>query len=505
MDNTEKAPEKADFSAENSPVQVITEEKITDVQPEQKQDEHVPHYKRRERPKGDTIYCDARSMAVKILTRVERTDAYLDKLIDFEIKTELLNDYDKSLLNEICHGVIRWMRRLDWFLNGFYRGNWEKCTPEIKNTLRVALYQILFLNKIPDFAAVNEAVEFVKKISTQKHADVVNGLLRTIIRTKEALVYPTREIDEIKYLGIMQSHPNWMVKRWIQRFGFDEAEKLAESNNKRPILTLRVNTLKTNKNEVVKRLEERQMTVRTCRHINYFITLRLMSKIYLDEDFRDGFYTVQDESAGLPSLLLNPSENDVVLDMCAAPGGKATHMAQMMKNCGKIYAVDKYDAKVRVMQKNAERLGVTNIEFIQDDNRSPQNEIFQGRNFDKVLLDAPCSGLGVLSKKPEIRWKREPEDVLELTNLQKELLENASKLVKEGGVIVYSTCSTEQEENMDVINDFLEKHPEFSLDDASKFVDRVLVNEKGCVETFPHRHGIDGSFAARLVRAGQNV
>ena len=167
---------------------------------------------RRVRPKGDTIYSDARSLAVKILTRVERTDSYLEKLIDYEIKTEVLNDYDKSLLNEICHGVIRWMRRLDWFLNGFYRGQWEKCMPEIKNTLRVALYQILFLNKIPDYAAVNEATEFVKKISTQKHADVVNGLLRTIIRTKEELIYPTREIDEVKYLGIMQSHPNWMVK-----------------------------------------------------------------------------------------------------------------------------------------------------------------------------------------------------------------------------------------------------------------------------------------------------
>jgi len=500
MENTEKAPENSGLSNETPPV--ITEEKPV-VQPEQSQKtggEGSQQYKRREKPKGDTIYSDARSLAVKILTRVERTDAYLEKVIDFEIKNELLNDYDKSLLNEMCHGVIRWMRRLDWFLNGFYRGNWEKCTPEIKNTLRVALYQILFLNKIPDFAAVNEAVEFVKKISTQKHADVVNGLLRTIIRTKENLVYPTREIDEVKYLGIMQSHPNWMVKRWINRFGFDEAEKLAESNNKRPILTLRINTLKTKKEEILKRLDSKQMTVRVCRHINYFITLRLMSKIYLDEDFKNGLYTVQDESAGLPSVLLNPSENDLVLDMCAAPGGKSTHLAQIMKNKGKIVAVDKYDAKIKMMMKNAERLGVTNIEFVQDDNRDPQSELITGQKFDKILLDAPCSGLGVLSKKPEIRWKREPENILELVKIQKEFLENASKLVKEGSIIVYSTCSTEQEENMDIVNDFLEHHPEFRIDDAGKYVDKSLVNEQGCVETFPHRHGIDGSFAARLIK-----
>lgn len=458
-------------------------------------------HNRRERPKGDTIYCDARSIAVKILTRVERTDSYLDKLIDYEIRnSETLNDYDKSLLNEICHGVIRWMRRLDWFLNGFYRGNWEKCTPEIKNTLRVALYQILFLNKIPDFAAVNEAVEFVKKISTQKHADVVNGLLRTIIRTKAELVLPTREIDEVKYLGIMQSHPNWMVKRWIQRFGFDEAEQLAESHNKRPILTLRINTLKTSRDAVLKKFDEKQIVYRTCKYIDYFVTLRLMSKIYLDEDFLNGLYTVQDESAGLPSILLAPKENDSILDMCAAPGGKSTHIAQLLGGKGKVYAVDKYDAKIKMIKQTAERLGVTNVEYIQDDAMDFQSDAIKDMKFDKILLDAPCSGLGVLSKKPEIRWKREQKDITALSELQKKMLNAAPKYLKPGGVIVYSTCTTEQEENMDVVKDFLEKNPEFMIEDASKFVNKELVNAEGCVETFTHKHGIDGAFAARLIR-----
>ena len=455
---------------------------------------------RKPRPRGETLYSDSRTLAVKILTRVERTDSYLEKLIDYEIKTEQLNDYDKSLLNEICHGVIRWMRRLDWFLNGFYRGQWEKCMPEIKNTLRVALYQILFLNKIPDYAAVNEATEFVKRISTQKHADVVNGLLRTIIRTKEELVYPTREIDEIKYLGIMQSHPNWMVKRWIQRFGFDDAEKLCEANNKRPILTVRINTLKTSKDDFLKRLSEKNILYRFCRHTDNFITLRLMSKIYLDEDFINGNYAVQDESAGLVSVLLNANENDVILDMCAAPGGKSTHVAQLLKNKGKIFAIDKYDAKIRTMKENANRLGVTNIEFVQDDASDFHTDIITSERFDKILLDAPCSGLGVLSKKPDIRWKREIEDILGLAKLQKKLLNNAVKYLKPSGVIVYSTCTIEPEENMEVVNDFLEHHPEFKIDDASRYIGKDLVNQDGCIETFPHRHGIDGSFAVRLVR-----
>jgi 16S rRNA (cytosine967-C5)-methyltransferase len=291
-----------------------------------------------------------------------------------------------------------------------------------------------------------------------------------------------------------------MVKRWIARFGFDEAEKLAESNNKRPILTLRINTLKTNKQEVLKRLEERNITTRVCRHIDYFITLRLMSKIYLDEDFLNGYYTVQDESAGIPSLLLQPKETDLVLDMCAAPGGKSTHLAQMMKNKGKIIAVDKYDAKINVMTAAAQRLGATNIEFIQDNAVDFQDERIKDQKFDKILLDAPCSGLGVLSKKPEIRWKREVEDIFQLAELQKKLLNAAAVLLKDGGAIVYSTCTTEQEENMEVVKDFLGKHPVFKIDDASKYVHRELVNAEGCVETFPHRQGIDGAFSARLIK-----
>jgi 16S rRNA (cytosine967-C5)-methyltransferase len=468
---------------------------------QQETGEEVKPFKKFQKPRGDTIYGDVRSLAVKVLTRVERTDAYLDKLIDFEVRNaDFLNEYDKSLLNEISHGVMRWMRRLDWFLNGFYRGNWEKAVPEIKNAMRVALYQILYLNKIPDYAAVNEATEFVKRFSTQRHGDVVNGLLRTIIRTKETLVYPTREIDEVNYLGIMQSHPNWLIRRWIQRFGFDDAEKLAESNNKRPILTLRINNLRTTRDEVITKLNEKGIATRICRNLHYFITVRLMSKIYLDEDFQNGLYTVQDESAGLVSVLLAPNPGDIILDMCASPGGKTTHLSQLMRNNGKIIAVDKYDVKIKTLRANAVRLGCTNIEFIQDDAADFSSDIITTQRFDKILLDAPCSGLGVLSKKPEIRWKRELKDIVYLSGVQMNMLENAVKYLKPGGVIVYSTCTTEPEENLEVISKFLELHPEFKIDDASKYVNKELVNTEGCIETFPYKHNMDGSFAARLVK-----
>jgi 16S rRNA (cytosine967-C5)-methyltransferase len=449
------------------------------------------------------LYEDARSCAVKILCRVERTDSYLDKLVDAELKNDTLNDFDKALLNELSHGVVRWMRRLDWFLNGFYRGQYEKCLPEVRNAMRVALYQILFLNKIPYSAAVNEAVEFVKRTHGEKHAGVVNGLLRTIIRTLDNLVWPTREIDEVNYLGMVQSHPNWMVKRWIQRFGFDDTEKMCEANNRRPIMGLRVNLNKISLPEFENYLQEKNINFRKSQYLANFYTVKTMSKIYTDELFRKGIFTVQDESAGLVSHLLNPKKDELVIDICSAPGGKSSHMSELMNNEGQIIAVEKYLSRLEVMQKNFERLGVKNIKLIHDDVNDPSTPYLREdlvEKADKILVDAPCSGLGVLSKKPDIKWKRELNDICELQKLQIEILENSLKYLKPQGAIVYSTCTTEQEENMDVIDNFLSKHPEFRIDNAGKFVDERLVNERGCIETFTFRNYIDGSFAARLVR-----
>ncbi len=450
---------------------------------------------------GKNLYSDARACAVKILCRVERTDAYLDKVLDSELKISTLNDYDKALLSELTHGVLRWLRRLDWFLNGFYRGQYEKCLPEVKNAMRVALYQILFLNKIPYAAAVNEAVEFVKKIRGEKHAGVVNGLLRTIIRTLENLVWPTREIDEVNYLGIIQSHPNWLVRRWINRFGFDEAEKLCEANNRIPILCLRVNKLKIKTEELLNYLKQKNINYRSVSYLDYFFTIKLMSKIYTDELFKSGYFSVQDISAGLVSHLVNPRESDLILDICAAPGGKSSHMSEIMNNKGRIVSVDKYLSRVEIMKTNFKRLGVTNAEPVHDDISNPQTDLLKSEligKADKILVDAPCSGLGVLSKKPDIKWKREVEDITKLQKLQLDLLESSLKYLKPGGSIIYSTCTVEYDENFSVVKSFLEVHPEFTIEDAHNYVTPKVVNTNGCVELFPHTHFSDGSFAVIL-------
>ncbi len=467
--------------------------------PLQNPDENFPYYGNVDK----RVYNNARAIAVKILVRCERTDAYLDKIIDFEIRNSDLNDLDKALLNEISHGVIRWMRRLDWFLNGFYRGQYEKCLSDVKNAMRVALYQILFLNKIPYAAAVNEAVELIKKLRGDKHAGVVNGLLRTIIRTLDSLVWPTREIDEVNYLGIIQSHPNWMVRRWVTRFGFDEAEKLCEANNRRPKLSLRVNTNRVSVEEMEKHLEEKGIQHRRGNYLNNFLHIKMMSRIYDDEFFKKGLFSVQDESAGLMSKLLDPKENELVLDVCAAPGGKSSHISELMNGKGKVISIDKYLSKVEIMKKNFERMSLSNVLAFHEDIQEPKTELLREKllnKVDKVIVDAPCSGLGVITKKPDIKWKRESGDIIKLQKIQLEILEKASEYVRPGGALVYSTCTTEKEENEDVVAIFLERHKEFRVDRAEEYVSRDVVNSNGFIELFPHIHNIDGAFGARLIK-----
>lgn len=443
------------------------------------------------------LYTGPRGIAVKILNRVDRTDAYLDKLIDVELKYGELPGPDKALLNEIVHGVIRWERRLDWILRGFYKGEFSKCIPNLKNAMRVALYQILFLDNIPNYAAVNEAVDFVKKIHGEKSANLVNAVLRNIIRTIEEaeIRYPNPEEDEINYLGTYYSHPNWLVKRWLKRYGREFTERLMEENNQRPKLTLRFNSLLTERGSFIEKLQSAELKFRPSKYLEHFFVLLHLTNITDWNYFQQGYFSIQDESAGIPCLLLDPKPGETILDLCAAPGGKSTYIAELMKNEGKVIAVDKYESRINLMKKNVERLKITNIEFLEAD-----SETLEIPPVDKVLLDAPCSGLGVLTKKPEIKWKKDSEDIKRLTDIQTRLINNAAKLVKVGGTLVYSTCTIEPEENFEIIQKFLTEHLNFQLVKKHPNIHPDLIDENGCISTFPNIHDMDGSFVAKLVR-----
>ncbi|HWP81594.1 MAG TPA: 16S rRNA (cytosine(967)-C(5))-methyltransferase RsmB [Bacteroidota bacterium] len=444
----------------------------------------------------DSLYTGPRGIAVKILNRVERSDAYLDRLLESEMRSVEMNELDKGLMNEIVTGVIRWRMKLDWILTGFFHGNFTKAETNIKNALRVALYQILFLDRVPHSAAVNESVEFIKRLRGQKVADLVNAVLRNILRNIENIRYPDPNEDRIQHLAVIESHPYWLTKRWVERFGYDETRQLLSANNQRPDLTLRVNRLKIDFNYFLSKLEQHQIQFSRSPYLDYFVRVKHMAGIGSSDMFRQGFFVVQDESAGLAVLLLDPKPGDRVIDLCSAPGGKTTFIGELMRNVGEIVAIDRYESRLNLVKAACQRTGIANAHFIAADAAELQTQ-----PADRVLVDAPCSGLGVLSKKPDAKWKREPEDLEKLVQIQYSILDNAARLVKPGGVLVYSTCTTEPEENFMLVQSFLAKHPEFAIEAASKFVPEALTVQEGYVQTYPHKHGMDGAFAIRLKKA----
>jgi len=443
---------------------------------------------------GPEIYTGVRGIAVKILNRVDRTDAYLDKLLDIEIKNSELSGVDKALLFEIVHGVIRWLGRIDWILNGFYKGQFSKCIPNVKNAMRVALYQILFLDKIPEYAAVNEAVDFVKKLQGQKPADLTNAVLRNIIRSKNGIRYPNEKDEEINYLAAYYSHPSWIIKRWLKRYNRAFTEELLIANNNKPDMTLRVNNLVSSKDELKKLLEKVKLDYTDTKYLSNYIRLANLTNITDWDYFAKGYFTVQDESTGFPPTLLDPQPGMRVLDFCAAPGGKTAHLADLMKNEGEIVAIDQFESRLNILKKNLERMRVTNVKTIVADSR----EFDDQQKFDKVLVDVPCSGIGTLRKKPDIKWKRDLGDIRKLAITQNELLENAARQLKVGGELVYSTCTIEPEENYEIVSEFLKKNPDFELVPATGMFSDEVCDPNGCVQTYTNVHHIDGSFAAKI-------
>ncbi len=441
------------------------------------------------------LYSGVRGIAVKLLNRVDRTDAYLEKLLDIEIKNSELSGKDKALLFEIVHGVIRWLGRIDWILNGFYKGQFSKCIPNVKNSMRVALYQILFLDKIPEHAAVNESVEFVKKLQGEKSANLTNAVLRNIIRSKDSIRYPNKEEDIVGFYAAYYSHPTWMVKRWIKRFGEEETKNLLIANNNRPKHTLRINSLKTNSVELKSLLDSVDLKYKNGKYLSEYLELSSLTNISSWEYFQKGYFSIQDESTGFACKALDCKPDMKVLDLCAAPGGKTAFLADEMKNMGEIVAVDKFETRLEILKKNMERLGISNIRTVVKDSLK-----FDENDFDRVLADVPCSGIGTLTKKPDIKWKKDLSDIRQLNEIQLKLLEKASMSVKVGGIVVYSTCTTEPEENIEIVNKFLSSNDNFELVNLNGMFSPEVIDENGCVQTLPSRNNMDGAFVAKILR-----
>jgi 16S rRNA (cytosine967-C5)-methyltransferase len=431
-----------------------------------------------------------RELALKILNRIEKRDSYLNIVLNNILnKEKALSSLDRAFITDLVYGVTRHRLRIDWIIGEF--SNIKKIDTDIMNALRLGIYQLLFLDRVPPSAAINEAVKLVKQ-----HAKAfVNAVLRNIDRNREYIRYPDNSISNI---SILYSHPEWMVKRWYSRYGPEETRRICELNNRVPQITIRANKLKINRDDLIEILRKEGMReVSPAKFSKDGIYIRGSGSIERFKSFRDGLFQVQDEASQLISYILSPNLGDRVLDICSAPGGKTTHIAELMGNEGEIYSIDINRNRQLFLKRSCLRLGIDIVKIIIEDVLSYLDSI-KNIKFSKILIDPPCSGLGVLSRNPDIKWRRKEEDIYLLSELQLNIINNVSRFLEKDGIMVYSVCTLEKEENEDIIKKFLEDNKDFILIEVPKWLN--LFNNNGFFNTLPFIDIMDGFFAACLKR-----
>lgn len=438
----------------------------------------------------------ARETALKILLRVHRQEAYANVALAEELHRGILTDMDRRFVTELVYGTVKAGETLDWIIKKYLKLPWRKVDAPIQEILRLGTYQLLYMDKVPASAACNESVELAKKYGNQGAARFTNGVLRTMVRQPEKGRFPEGCGNATLQLALKEQHPEWLVRRFVKEFGFDAAEALCRFDNRRAPVSIRTNTLKTSPSELMLQLASLGVDAVRSSYVDEGFVLEGYGSLDALAPLQEGYCQVQDESSMLVAHVVDPMPGDLVLDVCSAPGGKTTHMAAMMGDRGRIVACDIYEHKIRRVMDNANRLGIHIIEPKLKDARKI-HEDFKGKA-DRVLVDAPCSGLGVLRRKPDSRWRKTPEMLRELPKLQLEILESASACVRSGGILVYSTCTITHEENQDVARTFLAGHPEFVLEHTGKRLPVARCDEM--VQLYPWCDGTDGFFIACMRR-----
>lgn len=440
----------------------------------------------------------SRELALQILYQVNEEGAYANLALDKALfPCTWLDPRDRGFITEIVYGSVKNRGKLDYVLNQFASTKVNKMDKWTRNLLRLSLYQILFLDKVPDSAAVNEAVKLAKHYG---HVDkFVNAVLRNILRGMDGIQWPDKAKDPVQYLMVQYSFPQWMVERFIRQYGLEDAERLCDWYNQPAAMWIRTNTLKTTRAELKQILEKEGLTVSESRHTPEGLKIENAVNLHKLKSFQQGLFTVQDESSMLVALAAEPAPGQRVLDVCSAPGGKTTHMAQLMKNKGTIYACDIHKHRLDLIAENCKRLGISNVELVQQDGTKLTKRWQEP--FDVVLCDVPCSGLGVLGRRADARWAKESEDIAGLYKIQKKILEEAAQLVVPGGTLIYSTCTIAPEENQEMVKAFISEHPEYELDETLTdcWLD-VDKEETGYVQFLPFIDDMDGFFIARMMR-----
>lgn len=446
-----------------------------------------------------------RRLILEILNRVEQHSSFLNILLpSFFIKYKP-KDLDKALMQEISYGVVRYKKRLDWIIEQFLTAKKKRLPLTIQNILRIGAFQMLYLEKIPDYAIVNESVDLAKNSPFSGYSGLVNGLLRNLIRGSIDIRWPDQEQDTIKYISVFYSFPEWLITRWVNRFGSEICIKICQASNTRPDLTLRVNPLKISMSQFQERLAKLKVSFRESKYLpNLALITNGFSDLTNTAFFQSGMFSIQDESSMLVSQFLAPEPGDTVIDLCSGPGGKATHIAQIMENKGEVIAFEVNKRRLEMVSQQSARLGTEIISTVLNDSRK-LNSKYLGKA-DKILVDAPCSGTGVIRKKPDLKWKEwSLEHLAELNLIQLSLLEGAAQYLKSGGELVYSTCSLEREENDELAWKFIKKHSDFVVLDSSQFVKkngivRYKTKITEAIQLIPGLSGddIDGSYMIKM-------
>ena len=435
-----------------------------------------------------------RELAMQVLQKVHVEDAYANVALVETLREIKLTERDRRFLTELVYGVTKAGETLDYMI-GRYVADLRKAQPAIRELLRLGFYQIFEMDRVPPSAACDTAVELAKKHGRRGADSFVNGVLRAALREPERAALPDGR--NAHALALRTWHPKWLVERWMRAYGYERTEELCRCNNTSAPLSVRVNTLRTNRPALMEQFTAAGAQVCASAWVPDGIVLGTHGALDELAPLRMGLAQVQDESSMLVAHVLAPEPGMTVIDACAAPGGKTTHIAQRMENRGRILAFDIYEEKIRRIERNAQRLGISIIEAQMCDAREI-GAAYAGQA-DRVLVDAPCSGLGVLRRKPDARWKKSPEDVKTLPPLQRAILASAAEAVKKGGVLVYSTCTMEECENTAIVADFLRTHTDFVLEETGGFLPVQKTTER-MVQIMPETDGPDGFFIARMRR-----
>lgn len=452
---------------------------------------------------GDFGYrvTSGRDLALQVLIRVESKEEFVNLTLSRYLNGSGLTGRERALASELAYGTVTRLNTLDWQLSQFLTRPLEKLTVPVRNILRMGLYQLYYLKRVPSSAAVNESVKLAYRYGHKGVAGFVNAVLRRASQQKKP-PWPDSSLEPLRYIALKHSHPLWMLDRWCTRFGFEETVLLCEANNRVPMLSIRVNTNKISASTLSRLLKKEGVLLKESNYLEEGLLVKSPRPLPLLSSFQKGFFTVQGESAMLASRALNPLPGERVVDLCSAPGGKAAHLAQLMEEQGVVIAGDSSAKRLSLLKDTIKRLQIRSIEIKRwDASDFSSNDVASVGLADRVILDAPCSGLGVICRKPDLKWRKFEEDLHSLAALQFKMLRTASSLLCPGGLLLYCVCTNEPEETDELIKKILEEDSSLSLTDITPYLPHSLqkdVFSKGMLHLYPHRHLADGFFMARI-------